>query len=66
MYAKTNNLNNIGVNLTYISQNDESTMKKSFSFTEEYLTSYMNDLLKKCFITLLKLKEKKEMKVQIC
>ena len=61
MYAKTNNLNNIGVNLTYISQNDESTMKKSFSFTEEYLTSYMNDLLKKylMFYNIIEVKREK-------
>ena len=61
MYAKNNNLNNIGVNLTYISQNDESTMKKSFSFTEEYLTSYMNDLLKKylMFYNIIEVKREK-------
>ena len=61
MYAKTNNLNDIGVNLTYISQNDESTMKKSFSFTEEYLTSYMNDLLKKylMFYNIIEVKREK-------
>ncbi|MGM9808964.1 MAG: ATP-dependent DNA helicase [Bacilli bacterium] len=61
MYAKNNNLNNIAVNLTYISQNDESTMKKSFSFTEEYLTSYMNDLLKKylMFYNIIEVKREK-------
>ena len=61
MYAKNNNLNDIGVNLTYISQNDESTMKKSFSFTEEYLTSYMNDLLKKylMFYNIIEVKREK-------
>ncbi|MGM9857694.1 MAG: ATP-dependent DNA helicase [Bacilli bacterium] len=50
MYAKANNLNSIGINLTYISQNDESIMKKSFSFTEEYLSVYMKDLLKKYLV----------------